>query len=324
MKKKMIGIFVIMLLIATTVLPAMGEMNNANINRKESTKTVDSDHDLYYLFYKFLIRKYYVHLPTDYDGSESVPLVILLHGGEQSPMNFSERCDTNDKADEEGFITVYPTALGFSDDSRTWNMGFGFRLAYYLNIDDVGFIEKLIGTLQKKFNIDSDRIYIAGYSNGGMLAYHLACELPPGLVSAYAIQSGAIGGHLPDEEEWINTKPGHPVSLVIFHGKQDYVLPYFGGWDVWRNVFYLSVSDAVDFWVENNVCNPEPETEVSESGNITIDRYTGGEDNSEVVLYTVKYGLHGWFGEEWDVRDPHREIYTNNEMWDFFESHPKQ
>ena len=157
-----------------------------------------------------------------------------------------------------------------------------------------------------------------------MMAHDLACNLPPGVVSAYAIQSGAIGGHLPDEEGWINTKPGHPISMVIFHGKQDFVLPYYGGWDAWRNVFYLSVADAVDFWVDNNECNPEPNTQVSESGNITIDRYSDGEDNSEIVLYTVKYGLHGWFGEEWDVRDPYREIYTNNEMWDFFESHPKQ
>ena len=193
MNKKIIGIFVMTLLISTTVIPVIGEISN-KIEDGRDMKTNNSEHEMYYLFYKFLIRRYYVHLPPHYDRSASVPLVILLHGGEQSPMNFSERCDTNDKADEEGFIAVYPTALGFKDETRTWNMGFGFRLAYFLNIDDVGFINKLIDTLQQKYNIDSDKIYVAGYSNGGMLAYHLACELPPGIVAAYAIQSERLGG----------------------------------------------------------------------------------------------------------------------------------
>ena len=318
MNKKIVGILVVTLMIGTAVLPVMGEINNL----KEKPETVNSDHDLYYMFHKFLIRRYYVYLPTDYDGSESVPLVILLHGDGGTPLKFSERCDTNDKADEEGFIAVYPTGLGFYDDTHSWNMGFGFRLPYYLKIDDVGFIEKLIGKLQKKFNIDSDRIYIAGFSAGGMMAYHLACNLPQDIVAAYAIVAGAIGGHLTDEDLWVNIKPDHPVSIVIFHGLKDWVVPYNGRWNAWNSVFYMSVADAVDFWVDNNGCNPEPETEISESGNITIDRYIDGEEDSEILLYTVKYGLHCWFGEE--PVGYAREIYANDEMWEFFEAHPKQ
>jgi polyhydroxybutyrate depolymerase len=317
--KKIIGIFIVMLLIST-VLPVIGEINYS----EEKSKTVNSDHDLYYMFHKFLIRRYYVHLPPDYDGSESMPLVILLHGGDQSPLNFSERCDTNDKADEEGFIAVYPMGLGLSDELRGWNMGFGFRLPYYLNIDDLGFIEKLIGKLQNKYNIDTDRIFIAGYSAGAMMAYYLACNLPQGIVAAYAIVGGAIGGNLEGRDLWVNTKPGHPVSIVIFHGLKDSGLPYYGGWNPENTVFFLSVSDAVDFWVGNNGCNPDPIIEVSESSNITTHRYIEGVGGSEVLLYTIKYGRHCWFGEEWDVRDPYREIYTNDEMWEFFEAHPKQ
>lgn len=272
------------LLIATAVLPAMGEINNSKIIHKEKLFPVDSDHDGYFLFHKFLPRVYYVHLPPSYDGSDSVPLVISIHGDGQSALNFSERCDINIKADDEGFIAVYPSGLGFDPSKLSWNMGFGFRLPYDLNIDDVGFIEKLIGKLLKKFNIDSNRIYIAGYSAGGMMVYHLACKLPDDLVAAYAIQSGAIGGHLPDEELWMNIKPEHPVSIVIFHGKKDYVVPFNGGWDPWRSAFFMSVPDAVSFWVDNNRCNPDPETEISESGNITIDRYSDGDDGSEIVL----------------------------------------
>jgi polyhydroxybutyrate depolymerase len=317
MNKKIIGILVMMLLIITTILPVMGEINYTKVK----PKTVNSDHELYYMFHKFLIRRYYVHLPPDYDGSESVPLVILLHGGDQSPLNFSERCDTNDKADKEGFIAVYPMGIGLSDELRGWNMGFGFRLPYYLNIDDFGFIEKLIVTLQNKYNIDNDKIFIAGYSAGAMMAYYLACNLPQGIVAAYAIVGGTIGGHLVDRDLWVNTKPGHPVSIIIFHGLKDSGLPYYGGWNPENTVFFLSVSDSVDFWVENNGCNPEPETEVSDSEEIIIDTYTSGDSRSDVVLYTVKYGLHCWFGEDWMVRDPIKEISTNDEMWNFFESH---
>jgi polyhydroxybutyrate depolymerase len=321
MKKEIIGIFAMTLLLTTTTLPVLGELNQLNETYDENLINNDLNLELRYLFHKFLIRNYYVYKPLSYDGFNDVPLVVMLHGYGHNGLNFSERCMVNEKAEEEGFIVVYPTGFGFSDTRHSWNVGFGYDIPYIFNFDDVGFIKKVIEKMQKDYNIDTDKIYVAGYSAGAAMAYHLACELPEDIVAAYAIQSGAIGGHIPDKKLWTNKKPGHPVSIVIFHGKKDLEVKYNGGWNPAKDVFYLSVSDAVDFWVENNRCNPEPVTEVSDSEQIIIDRYSDGDDNSEIVLYTVEYGVHGWFGEEWMIRDPVKEISTTDEMWDFFEAH---
>ena len=209
-----------------------------------------------------------------------------------------------------------------------WHFGLGWYTSSLFDeigrwfADEIGYAKKIINKMQKDYNIDPDRIYIAGHSNGAMMAYHLAAIFSD-VVAAIASNAGCIGAHLKDFEMVTIPKPANPVSIAIFHGKKDLVLPYFGGWNQFRDVYYMSVSDAVNFWIDNNGCNPEPETEVSESGNVTIDRYNGGEAGTEIIVYSIKNKSHIWFGgPAWE--DPTPEVSTTDEMWEFFESHPKQ
>jgi polyhydroxybutyrate depolymerase len=85
----------------------------------------------------------------------------------QSGLNYIEtRTGFTAKSDVEGFIVVYPEGFGAS-----WNVVGGFGDAFSTNIDDVGFIRALIDSLQGKFAIDRNRIYVAGFSQGAMMAY---------------------------------------------------------------------------------------------------------------------------------------------------------
>ena len=116
-------------------------------------------------------------------------------------------------------------------------------------------------------------------------------------------------------------EPDNPVSIAIFHGKLDNLVPYDGGWNLQNKFFCTSVAEAVTFWVENNGCNPEPITEDIE--NYTIDRYIDGDAGTEIIVYTIHNKGHIWFGgPPWE--DPNPEISTTDEMWEFFKQHPKK
>jgi polyhydroxybutyrate depolymerase len=89
---------------------------------------------------------------------------------------------------------------------------------------------------------------------------------------------------------------------------------------------YKSVNESVSFFVEHNQCNPFPQTNISESGNIIKDLYTDGLNQTEVVLYTIVNGTHSWPGGRigWIFGDtPTIEISATDLIWEFFKTHPK-
>ena len=335
MKNKIVGILVMMLLIlnAISVTATMRDSTNIDNNKMENYEgkidddIVDLEHERFYMIHKFRIRTYLVYLPSYYDEAAPMPLVITLHGYPNTAENSSQRFGVSEKAEEEGFIAVYPDGCCPNPDFRGWNFeGFGniFSSDYWRGVDDVGFFGKLFKRLQKQFNIDEKRIYVAGHSNGAMMTYRLASEFSD-TIAAIASNGGSIGRHThsPDDPLFVIPEPENPVSVVLFHGKWDYIVPYDGGYGAARDYYWLSVADAVSFWVEANGCNPDPYTEVSDSGNIVTDRYSNGNAGTEILLYTVNNGFHVWFGiGTWE--DPDGEISTTDEMWNFFEAHPKQ
>ena len=336
MRKKIIGICVLGLLI-TTAIPSFGmifeqksvtDTNQELHVEKALEKTVMQvlPHQTITIRHHLLKRNFLLYVPTSYDGANPVPLVLVYHGGENTPENSSVRFGISEKAEEEGFIVVYANASEIMMDY--WLFGLGWYTIDLIEelmrmfVDEIGYSKKIMDKMQKDYNIDPDRIYIAGHCNGAMIAYHLAAIFSD-RIAAIASSGGCIGAHLEDFEMLTIPKPAAPVSIVEFHGKLDRIVPYNGGWDIWRETYYMSVADAVDFWVDNNNCNPDPVTEVSDSGNVTIDRYSGGDAETEVVLYTIENKGHIWFGgPSWE--DPNPEISTTDKMWEFFEAHPKQ
>jgi len=136
-----------------------------------------------------LTRKYRVHLPPGYDRTKKMPVVIYLHGGGGS-MRAAYRDRIDKASDKFGFILVVPAGTGLIPDRLlTWNGGewpkgkggFGTEsccgYAAKNNIDDVGFISKMIEEVKGNFNVDEGRVYATGISNGGLMSYRLACEL---------------------------------------------------------------------------------------------------------------------------------------------------
>jgi len=338
MKKRIIGICIFMLLITTstpifgtTTMPksicnVTSENNQLLSNEKSLTNTVKLvlPHQTKIIFHHLLKRQYLLYVPSSYTGVTPVPLVVVFHGGPNTPENASGRFGISEKAEEEGFIVAYANASEIMNDF--WMLGYGLFTANLwvelvrLWINEEGYAKKIIRKTQRQFNINPDRIYLAGHSNGAMFSYLLASKLS-NIVAAIASNGGCIGGHIKNYPMYTIPEPKNPVSIVIFHGKLDIMCPYDGGWNYEGSCYFKSVAEAVSFWVEHNECNTIPIT--NDTFDITIDRYSGGTAGTEVLVYSLKHKGHIWFGgQPWEDPDP--VISTTDEMWEFFKAHPKQ
>ena len=318
--------FVSALLITSIAIPAIGELNSFKeiSNEKISIHKLQFlDHQTITIRHHFLKRTFLLYVPSTYDEQNPIPLVLMFHGGENTAINASERFGFSEKAEQEGFLVAYPDASELMGDS--WNFGLGWYTASYFDelgrwfTDDIGFCKKIIDKLQTEYSIDSNKIYAAGHSNGRMMSYYVAVSISD-TFAAIGSCGGCISGHLRDFDLVTIPEPIDPVPIVEFHGEKDREVPYDGGWNSGHSIFYGSVDETINFWVEHNECDTEPITTVN--GNITVDLYSNGNEGTEVLLYSVANKGHIWFGgQPWEDADP--EISTTDLMWDFFESHLK-
>jgi polyhydroxybutyrate depolymerase len=270
-------------------------------------------------------RTYRVYIPTMFivQRPQSVPLVIVLHGGGGNAKNAAHVTGFSQKANTEGFIVVYPNGTSWIGKSvfLTWNSGNCCGYALENNIDDVGFIRALIEKLEKELPIDPRRIYITGISNGAMMSYRVGCELSDKIAAI-----GPVAGALNIQD----CKPAHPVSVVIFHGMNDNHVFYYGGKSQkmadGRERIDTPVSYAVSFWVKHNQCSVTPRSE--EKGRIIKDLYTGGSAGTEVLLYSIKGEGHAWPGgkkmRNIGADEPVYVVPATDLIWEFFKNHPKQ
>lgn len=264
-------------------------------------------------------RSYVLRIPPSYTGQRPVPLVLLLHGRGSRGAEVERDTGMGDKADAEGFILASPDALG---DPPTWNAGLpGGMLG---RADDVGFLRDLIDDLGKKLSLDPERLYVAGHSSGALMTYRLAGELSP-RIAAIGVVAGSVGVRGPRGRALTIPEPEHPVSVIVFHGTADKLVPYDGGTSGQQGVSFLSVAESVDFWVKHDGCGPGPECEVSKGGTIIKETYAQGRGGSEVVLYTTVGGSHMWPGMKGSalLSSAKEEVSATDLMWDFFTRHPR-
>ncbi|OYT27445.1 MAG: hypothetical protein B6U97_01610 [Candidatus Altiarchaeales archaeon ex4484_96] len=140
-----------------------------------------------------LDRKYIVYVPTSYDG-ERMPLVLAIHGGAGNAEDSIRYFQLNNLSDQEGFFVVYPEGTGPQIMGRvygSWNGGNCCGPALDNNVDDVGFIRELIDRITDDYNIDEERIYATGMSNGAIMSYALACHLSDKIAAIAPV--GSIG-----------------------------------------------------------------------------------------------------------------------------------
>ncbi|DAC13927.1 MAG TPA: hypothetical protein D7H73_01875, partial [Candidatus Poseidoniales archaeon] len=129
-----------------------------------------------------LTRCWQTHVPEDLDPEVAVPLIIDMHGYASDSTVHRDLSSFNDIADEDGAIVVYPDGVSGKrmewemEENRAWNAGWCCAHSALDDIDDVGFIEKVVNLSMEMHNVDADRIYASGWSNGCAMAQRLAME----------------------------------------------------------------------------------------------------------------------------------------------------
>lgn len=280
-------------------------------------------------------RTYDYYVPKDL-GSSSIPLVFLLHGGGSNTDDLTGESGFKapykvwmEIADTEKFIIVYPEGTNNSFGEPGWN---DCRADATSNpaVNDVGFIDALINQFSSLFNIDTNRIYASGTSNGGHMSLRLALELSNKIAAVAPVVAAMPASSC-------CSGPVHPISVLFMNGTDDPLLPYNGG-EVAPGIggcgTVLSAQESVDFWVAFNKTGSSPVTidfpdiNTEDSSTVKSMTYSNGLEGTQVILYEVSGGGHvepsiqeqyASFLEDLLGKQNH-DIEMAKEIWNFFKN----
>lgn len=229
-------------------------------------------------------RFYALYLPDNYQRRENIPLVLFLHGGGGSAKQAEKTYGWREKAAAEGFAVAYPE--GVRNDGvlgiRTWNAGTCCNYAVAHHIDDVGFIRAFLAELAQQYpQINSRRVYVTGMSNGAMMAYRLACEMPERIaaiapVAGTLVYSGPCAGGVP---------------LLHVHSTKDEHVPFAGGEGVANN-YFPPVLDGIHQWQALNNCSKLPL--IRQFDAFAKTSYPHCRNGVGITLLLTEDGGHSW------------------------------
>lgn len=280
-----------------------GDNDSSKQYRYESTLNSDG-----------IVRTYIVNLPLQYyDDAATYPLVMALHGGGGSASHMESNYGLTEKAVGAGFIVVYPEGVQSDGPlgARSWNAGTCCGYAGDNDINDVKFIGALIDELKKTWRVDPKKIYVTGMSNGGMMAYRLACELSDKITAIAPVAASMM------KEEPCN--PVRPVPVLHVHSILDENVPYDGGLGVSGDFYAPPLDSVLTVWSINNGCGDDPVVQDNEEFVKTTWDNCG--DQSAIEYYLTYDGGHSWpGGKPRALADPPSEyINANDLMLDFFQ-----
>lgn len=241
-----------------------------------------------------LERSYDIVAPA---SSEPLPVVIAFHGFTQSSELHREMTGLGDAALEQGFIAIFPMGSIPAGGTQPY-----FNLATTDDdslADDIGLTKAILGDVISEHCVDETRVYATGWSNGGLFASTLACQIP-GQFAAVASVSGVV---LRDD------CPDDPVPIIILHGTADTIVPYtdapdgymydtvtgLGGDEAQAAMFAAVDEDPDDYilqWVDQNGC----QTDAAEVGDSVHDilEYQGCDQGAQVETVILEFGGHRW------------------------------
>ncbi|MBN2744837.1 MAG: hypothetical protein JXR39_13175 [Marinilabiliaceae bacterium] len=232
------------------------------------------------LIVKGTSRSMIVYSPNDLGAGR--PLMISLHGMDQDPAFQMNQSKWEQVADTAKFVVVYPHGV-----NNRWDIS---------GNSDIDFILAIIDEMYARYEIDKNRVYLSGFSMGGMMTYYSATKIAD-KIAAFAPVSGYLMGGP-------NTNSSRPIPIIHTHGTADNVVVYSG------------VKTCLDAWITRNHCpvtpvlsDPYPATNPN---SLASKSYWGpGLNGVEVVLMTIRDKGHWW------SLDTQGGVHTSAEIWKF-------
>ena len=222
-------------------------------------------------------RSYNVIVPSNL--GEGRPLLIFCHGYNQDANWMQNSEFKNDQVSMEAvcdtakFVCVFPNGI-----DRAWDTG-GDR--------DINFIKAIIEKMVTQHKIDRNRVYLGGFSMGGMLTYNAINKMSDQIAAFVSCSGPAV----------VTPKAGlRPIPLLHIQGTAD----NWGG-----------VQPALNPWINHNGCSTTDRVISNYNGfsGAKLHIWGPGNDGVEVRLIELKDKGH-WICKE-------KEVYTGKEIWNF-------
>ena len=244
-------------------------------------------------------RSFITYVPSIYDASKPVPLIFNLHGRTGTAFTQMFHGDFRDIADTANFIIVHPQGLLDNTGVTHWNVG-------QSNVDDIGFINTLYQHILLNYNVNTDKVYSTGMSNGGYMSYYLACNMSD-KIAAIASVTGKMGWFTQ-----LNCNPTHPTPVMEIHGTDDFTVPF------------NEIIDGLQYWVQYNNCNLIADTimipDINTLDLSTVEHivYDDGDNGVTTELFKIINGGHTWPGSNFSNGVTNYDINASVEIWNFF------
>ena len=263
-----------------------------------------------------ITREYMLYIPNTI--KPQAPLIFVLHGLGSTNSHIRDYSQMDLVANKNGFVVCYPQGTGSTKNtihtkkgSSFWNVGYEIHKNEV--VDDVSFLTSLAIYLQQEYDLDPEKTFCTGMSNGGDMSYLLGCQAPE-VFKAIASITGCM-------MEWIykSCDNNSPIPVFQIHGTKDNITYYDGdikNIDRWGA--YLGVESTIQFWVDHNMCSKSIIDTIgfvnNESRYIIREKFLNGIDENEVWLYKVIDGGHDWVQKSLE-----KDFNTSEEIWKFFE-----
>ncbi len=194
-------------------------------------------------------RPYFVYTPTHYQVGTAVPLLVMLHGCTQTPLDFANSTGMNQLAEQHNFIVVYPQQTALYNSALCWNW---YEPANQVrNSGEAAIVAGIVQTIEQDtshWTINTHRIYVEGLSAGGALSVtlgavypdifaaigvHAGCEYQAATTPAGVIQVERTGGPSPVQQGRLAYAAmgahARVVPTIVFHGTDDPIINVVNG-----------------------------------------------------------------------------------------------
>lgn len=261
-----------------------------------------------------------IHIPDRIiEQHIQAPVVFALHGPGSTANSMQRSGHMIEEAEKRGYIVVIPDGSERGEYSgRFWNAEpFLAETEDYNLMSDEDFFVMLIRHLEREGVIDHGRVFAAGFSMGGMMAYKVACQMPERF-SAVAVVAGALMSK--------DCDPTMPVSVFQIHSMGDERIPFFGGETAAApGIVWPSVMSTIRDWKKSLTCGEDTTYQIGSEAQCAVSICGGGQ----VVKFCAAYsGGHDWPGKEmpkayWKVNgEDTRTFRATPLIFDFFDTVP--
>lgn len=233
-------------------------------------------------------RTYRLIVPEKYDGTRHTPLLLAFHGYGQS-LDSAGATGLVRAATKAGYVVALPQGGSIGPSPPCWNAGDCCAPCSTLGFEDVAFARAVIADAKQSLCIDGTRVYVAGFSNGAMMAYRLACSLGRELAAVVAVSGTMLAPECKGEVR-------DPPSLLIAHGSADEVVPIAGGTPSWAGGVSLDWPSMVEVVRRYRVilgCSEDHSSRTPLEG-WTREAYRMCTSGAQLQVHTFANGGHRW------------------------------